>query len=969
MSSVSPKRLHDEQQPSTSGTNGDSGKKSKKKRSGKKKKASTPNTATAACEVLSRVTSRDETDSFVSSIQNSSSSASSKDVVQAQVPLPPRRCCSLPSFSQSQMSASANSVSGTAKQLEFLATADDTISASVRTTLEKSSSSTSVAALHFSVPSHFATSRLALAPAPAAMQHLPASVSFASLTSTASHLSVLTSTCAPTFFSPALAAAQHAYTSLASAPGLTSSAAGSAPSVLSSAPYQSPTQTAQPLEALTETSEPLPIAPITSAPSLNILMHQLASQQARRNVALAQNELQLREIIAPIEQAQLAAINTSTAQTSTASLLASFHALNPYVSVTDHSTASLLPYTVEELTTLQLRLVFNYISSTNIARSQIAQLVDLPEGADNAPMEERTLAARVVHILRQLSNISQNTLHSFRDLGALLAAQNASNIRYTVLMAWIHELQHTVTGISVQRDLLQELLPPRFLQSAGSQNHQRATLEIFHVTEDVLREALAFSSAVSAHATRLIRILEAYQLEHVAQQHQQDMTPLDEDYQRLFQTSMPLALPPTSPAPYIQSLQWWRCHYSETLRANATHEYLQLVERESPLLPTTITVRCTIASTTVSVSSSSTHAPTYTTPAFHTPVVSSIASTSCAQVYLPTNTDFHDSPSMVEARTEVLVPSSPLGQSQSLPSFGGETASNTSRQTTSAHKSAVASGRAFPLKSSALQRKAFLPTGSSSSISWEPQSAVSSAEGQPNSPSVAGSTPPALAPLTSVSGPPSLPYSTSKIPSLLAFSVPRPSSPFWREAGLASTSKISCFGLGASQDDRWPSKASRARGTSPRYPLTFVRGEQPHGIPAQGSSLPSAAPSFVGAASEPQRALEFPRTSPVPLPGAPPCVFCSSMSHWSADSIAIHSLTDRARVAINRNFCPNCLKSHFGQCIGRDNCGICHKPGHHPAFCVQNGRADVDIGMQEEEFYQELIRRTYQPPLPGRSVR
>ncbi|KAL6733058.1 hypothetical protein Aduo_003745 [Ancylostoma duodenale] len=184
-------------------------------------------------------------------------------------------------------------------------------------------------------------------------------------------------------------------------------------------------------------------------------------------------------------------------------------------------------------------------------------------------------------------------------------------------MACIHELQHTFNGI---------LLLPCFLQSAGSQDYLRATLEIFHVTEDVLREALAFSSAVSAHATRLIRILEAYQLEHVAQQHQQDMTPLDEDYQRLFQTSMPLALPPTSPGPHLQSLLWWRSHYSETLRANATREYLQLVEREGPLLPTTITARCTIAATAVYASSSSAYAPTYTMPALRTPVVSSIAS-------------------------------------------------------------------------------------------------------------------------------------------------------------------------------------------------------------------------------------------------------------------------------------------------------------------------------------------------------
>ncbi|EYC17955.1 hypothetical protein Y032_0029g1977 [Ancylostoma ceylanicum] len=170
-------------------------------------------------------------------------------------------------------------------------------------------------------------------------------------------------------------------------------------------------------------------------------------------------------------------------------------------------------------------------------------------------------------------------------------------------MAWIHELQHTVTGISVQRDLLQELLLPRFIQFTGSQDYLRATLEIFNATEDVLREALTFSSVVSAHATRLIQILEAYQMEHVAQQHQQDMTPLDEDYQRLTQISMPSPLSPASSGPHLQSLLWWRSHYSETLRASATCEHLQLVEREGHLLPITVAAHPNTAAYAVSASS------------------------------------------------------------------------------------------------------------------------------------------------------------------------------------------------------------------------------------------------------------------------------------------------------------------------------------------------------------------------------
>ncbi|EYC40665.1 hypothetical protein Y032_0603g539 [Ancylostoma ceylanicum] len=93
-------------------------------------------------------------------------------------------------------------------------------------------------------------------------------------------------------------------------------------------------------------------------------------------------------------------------------------------------------------------------------------------------------------------------------------------------------------------------------------------------------------------------------MEHVAQQRQQDITPLDEDCQRLTQTFMPPPFPPTSSGSYLQSLLWWRSHYSETLRANATREYLQLVEREGPLLPITVAVHPTAAASAVSASSS-----------------------------------------------------------------------------------------------------------------------------------------------------------------------------------------------------------------------------------------------------------------------------------------------------------------------------------------------------------------------------
>ncbi|RCN47249.1 hypothetical protein ANCCAN_06691 [Ancylostoma caninum] len=117
MSGIPPRRLRDEQQPSTSGTHRDPGKKSKKRRSGTKKEVLVPNTAHVACELLSRVTSRYEPDPFPLTTSKRIFAASLRDATSAPVPSSPRH--HLPSSSsQSQMSSSASSASGTAKQPE-----------------------------------------------------------------------------------------------------------------------------------------------------------------------------------------------------------------------------------------------------------------------------------------------------------------------------------------------------------------------------------------------------------------------------------------------------------------------------------------------------------------------------------------------------------------------------------------------------------------------------------------------------------------------------------------------------------------------------------------------------------------------------------------------------------------------------------------------------------------------------------
>ncbi|KAL6743681.1 hypothetical protein Aduo_016698 [Ancylostoma duodenale] len=118
MSSTPPKRPRDELQPSTSGINGDPGKKSKRKRSGTKREVLVLNTASVACELLSRVTSRYEADPFPLTTSKRISAASSRGATSDQVPSSARHHHSPSSPSQSQMSSSASLASVTAKQPE-----------------------------------------------------------------------------------------------------------------------------------------------------------------------------------------------------------------------------------------------------------------------------------------------------------------------------------------------------------------------------------------------------------------------------------------------------------------------------------------------------------------------------------------------------------------------------------------------------------------------------------------------------------------------------------------------------------------------------------------------------------------------------------------------------------------------------------------------------------------------------------
>ncbi|KAK6057218.1 hypothetical protein COOONC_05265 [Cooperia oncophora] len=176
--------------------------------------------------------------------------------------------------------------------------------------------------------------------------------------------------------------------------------------------------------------------------------------------------------------------------------------------------------------------------------------------------------------LQQNTN-RNNATSSFHDLAILLVGRQPSDIRYTHLMGWIQELHHSITAISVNRDQLQELIIPRLLSWSKDQDHFRATLQLFNISEDIIKEILLHSSAVTAHATRMIRVLETHQMVHFMNKRKVLVTTEDEQYR----LDSAVSLPPTwsdDPTSYLQTLRWWRDNFSSALMTKTTEEYLRV---------------------------------------------------------------------------------------------------------------------------------------------------------------------------------------------------------------------------------------------------------------------------------------------------------------------------------------------------------------------------------------------------------
>ncbi|VDP51716.1 unnamed protein product [Heligmosomoides polygyrus] len=243
------------------------------------------------------------------------------------------------------------------------------------------------------------------------------------------------------------------------------------------------------------------------------------------------------------------------------------------------STTAIDPRSTDELTASQFRTVLHYISTNNVLRDEIAGLRVLPRESTPARDEDYVAAAHIVELLQSIQKLGAATIQSFHNVATSLARNHPFKFRYCTLMGWIHELSHGITAISVHTNQLSEIALPKLLDWANNQNYFRATLQIFRITEFSLRETLQFASAVSAHATRMIRVLEAHQLLHAL--HHQLLPATDADKQYAIETLPGMPEPISAdPNSFLEVLQWWRSNYAEALMITTTEGYLRTQEMD-----------------------------------------------------------------------------------------------------------------------------------------------------------------------------------------------------------------------------------------------------------------------------------------------------------------------------------------------------------------------------------------------------
>ncbi|CAJ0593911.1 unnamed protein product [Cylicocyclus nassatus] len=293
---------------------------------------------------------------------------------------------------------------------------------------------------------------------------------------------------------------------------------------------------------------PSPLASTSSADtaaSSSESVAQLIIFEARRLLAHCEDSLELRKILDDICKKQRDLQSRVSSDPNLRPLQP-----NPAPDAHAHAIPALqdvvevLPHTVEELIAAQLRRVFAFITTSGCTQLE-------PQAADTTLLtpEQQRHIARIVFHMRKLAAVLDCANKIFLNTQTLLLRTDKASISYARYMAYIHVIQHIITGITVDRDIISEALLSHFFTRLQS---FLDALVGYQISESVIMEKLMAASAAVAHATRLTRTLEYHQMDFV-------MTHLRQ-----------------------KALRWWQENYEEALHGPLTEDYLEIAHSEDP---------------------------------------------------------------------------------------------------------------------------------------------------------------------------------------------------------------------------------------------------------------------------------------------------------------------------------------------------------------------------------------------------
>ncbi|KAK6056776.1 hypothetical protein COOONC_05716, partial [Cooperia oncophora] len=612
--------------------------------------------------------------------------------------------------------------------------------------------------------------------------------------------------------------------------------------------------------------------------------------------------------------------------------------------------------TVEELTAIQLRAVFNFISNneTEYMPPKLTQL-------NQMSLETRVSVLSILNSLELLKRVSDNATKLIQQFANWSTVVPDGLLSYTSLTAWSQEMVHALTAISVNRDIIQEGIFP----CLASEDHRvklQSGLDRCDVSMTRIHSILARASGISAFLVRYLRTIETAQLMIMA------ALPEGELEAHSFLSDVRQAPPgdiPQDIAVFTQNLQWWRDNYMHALDHSQTKRFVdQAVQQVAQY------ERSQQQSTSSSQQSAGSSQQTASTAKFKSGGFQT-------QQQSPQRT----------------FPSK--GSSHSTPISGGRISAPSREDGPRASGiSAFLVRYLRTIETAQLMIMAALPEGE-----LEAHSFLSDVRQAPP-----GDIPQDIAVFTQNlqwwrdNYMHALDHSQTKrfvdqaVQQVAQYerSQQQSTSSSQQSAGssqqTASTAKFKSGGFQTQQQS--PQRTFPSKGSSHSTPISGGRTSAPSREDGRGSIVSpgsrkrshdrsggraveerdarrSRYDEQIAASEERRRRQERPIPSPPPQdrPSSiqPPCVFCAHTDHYSAECHYYKRLSERANMLRELVLCSNCLKQHYGECSRLERCLICAQRGHHQAICVLNRHAIVDITIPAVRFYEDVGRDTYVP--------